>query len=497
MFRKRIFLLFTIIFLLFSSFSSFSQEPQDISLKKSFSSLLSEFSKSLGKEIEPAYFEKHLGLLPAGIIYEPQVGDILDLFRKKGIFLHAFKVKPDKNTLTLLRENGYPFITYLEKKGYVLVKDISEEKIFLVSGRKEFFLREDEFLELWSGYIFSLPLVNIMAERVRDDKPKNGRFIIAYSYHKENFDKLKPILDKLQEEANLSGRKFIYIDELGLIPRESIKKIQKIYKITEKEAFERARKDLAEEIERFSRGISTYDENPFYQAQYSYLARHKILSYMEELDYDNWRRIVRFDDFNLHNKAVNAFCRGNIKAYLKKLREYNHGFWIYNVKERDDNFRQQIKKIAQNNPSSIIFTLRGIGHYGLEEKLELEDFSIETYIITERGFAESLVSDQLAQVMVSNGVELSKEEENLLYLRSFPEECLRTYFQKKIEDLTIATSRAKKIVEKLSQKEIKKLSRDIAYAFAKGKIVRSEDVWEYVYNWFKERNKISPEINNN
>ncbi|MCM8783189.1 MAG: hypothetical protein NC818_00195 [Candidatus Omnitrophica bacterium] len=472
-----------------------SEEVREISFQKNLSFLFSEFSKSLGKEIESLYFESQLGSLPNSVIYEPYIKHILEVFRKKGIFLHAFKITPEEENISVLKKNGSPFIAYLKDKGYVLVREISAEGIVLWIEGEKLLIPEKEFLESWSGYILSLPLVNIMAERVRDERVRGGRFIIAYAYHKENFEKLRPILDKLRQEADFSGKKLIYIDELGLIPKESIRKTQKTYKIEEKEAFERASKALAEEVERFSRGVSTYDENPFYQAQYSYLAKYKIISYMEELDYANWRHIVRFDELNIHNKAINAFCRGDPRGYVKKLKEYNQGFWLYNVKERDENFRRQIKRIAQGNPQSIIFTLRGIGHYGLEEKLDLEDFTIETYVISERGFEESFISDQLCQVLDNNGVEISPEEERILILRSFPEEALRTYLNKEVEDLTVTTSLAKKIVGRLKEKEIKILSRDISYAFAKEKIKKPDEVWEYVFNWSKARGKITLQDN--
>jgi|GEM_PF-1714832 len=482
--RKKLFFLL-ILFLSLPSLS-YTQE---------ISSIFIQLAKSLDKEIDEESLRKEVSSFTEEDVFGEKIEEVINIMRKKGIFLHGFRVNPQRETLSLLKENKKPFIVYLKNKGLGIVEEIVENKegyAVRFIREKEEIIKEDEFIFNWDGKILSLPLVNILVERLPPRGSSDGRFIITYSYHKENFEKLKKILDKLREEADREGKKFIYIDELGLIPKDSIRKTQNSFKLSEKEAFEKARKTLAEEIERFARGISTYDENPFYQAQYAYLAKYKIKSYMEELAYDNWRHIVRFDDLNIHNKAINAFCRGDTNSYIKKLKEYNQGFWLYNVKERDENFRKQIRKIAQENPGSIIFTLRGIGHYGLEERLLLEGFSMVTYVISEGGFEESLISDQFCQILINNGVEVSPQEERILLLRSFPEEALRTYLQKYIEDLTLATSLAKRIVKRMSEKEIKILARDISYAFAKGKIKKTEDVWEYVFNWAKVRNKILP-----
>ncbi len=485
--------------IVYSGASPDKAQLNTFSAAKQISFAVSELGKGLGRQINPDLLECQLGAFPQEVIYGPHIKKVLDAVRQQGIFLNAFRLKPGRESLSALRTQGRPFIAYLKKEGYCLVDEIADkspEGFFIRYTNitdKTGLISEGDFLNRWNGHIFSLPLVNIMAERLSSDAPRNGRVIFVYSYHKEDFEKLRKILEGVREEAAVTGGQLIYIDELGLIPKDSVKRTQDTYKLNEKEAFERARKSLAEEIERFARGISTYDENPFYQAQYAYLARHKITSYMEELDYDNWRHIVRFDDLNIHNKAVNAFCRGDTKTYLKKLKEYNRGFWLYNVKERDEIFRQQVRKITANNPGSIIFILRGIGHYGMEEKLDLEDFSIETYVIAEGDFKESLVSDQMSQVMLSNGVNISPQEERIFILRSFPEECLRTYFQKSIPDLTLATRLAKRIVSRFSEKEIKRLSRDISYAFARGTIANAEGVWEYVFRWAQQRGKIIPQ----
>ncbi|MCX5657840.1 MAG: hypothetical protein NTZ48_06425, partial [Candidatus Omnitrophica bacterium] len=436
--------------------------------------------------------------IPSGVIYEPYISKVLSAARKEGIFLLAFKLTPEFNSLVSLKACAQPFIAYLREEGYCLVKKIGE-------GEKGIFVRYAnpqgleitapgyDFINKWNGHIFSLPLVNILAERTRSEESKSGRFIAVYSYHKEDFGKLKQLLEDMRKETEGAGRIFVYIDELGLIPAESVKKMGNSMKLSEKEAFERAKKSLAAEIEGFERGISTYDENPFYQAQYSYLAKNKVKSCMEDLDYENWKRIVAFDNLNIHDKATRAFCLGDTKTYIKKLEEYTNGFWLYNVKERDENFRKQITKIARDYPESVIFSLRGIGHYGLEEKLDLKGFSIETYVIAEGDFNENLVSDQMSQVMFSNGVNVAPKEDNLLYLRSFPEECIRSYLEKDVKSLTLSTRLAKKIIDRMTEGDIKRLSRDISFAFAKGKISKPEDIWNYVYKWADIRGKIIKE----
>ncbi len=502
--KRKIFpVVLAVVFLILYPAASFSAAPSvefkenDISPANQISEVISEFSHLLGKDINRELLAQETKDVPAGVIYEPYISKVLSAARKEGIFLLAFKLIPELNSLVSLQACAQPFIAYLKEDGYCLVKEVGE-------GEKGIFARYInpkgseitasgyDFVNKWNGHIFSLPLVNILAERIRSEESKAGRFIAVYSYHKEDFGKLKQLLEDMRKKAESSGKIFIYIDELGLIPPESVKKTKNSMKLDEKEAFERARKSLAEEIEGFERGVSTYDENPFYQAQYSYLAKNKIKSYMEDLDYENWKRIVAFDNLNIHDKATRAFCLGDTKTYVKKLKEYTKGFWLYNVKERDENFRKQITKISRDYPGSIIFSLRGIGHYGLEEKLDLEGFSIETYVIADGDFSENLVSDQMSQVMFSNGVNIAPYEESLHYLRSFPEECIRSYLEKDIKSLTLSTRLAKKIIYRMTEQNIKRLSRDISFAFAKGKISKPEDIWSYVYNWADTRGKIVP-----
>lgn len=505
--RKRIRSLFLLscILLIFVPVSSFSENPSRLvrsdisSAQNPLVNLISELGHALGNNLNKELLSQRIGTIAQEIIYEPYISTVLSAAREQGIFLIAFKLNPDLNSVSELKTHGRPFIAYLKGEGYCLVSEISDKPPqgyfirYANSAGKSQLIDAEIFLKQWNGHIFSLPLVNLLAQRIRSQEHPQGRFIAVYSYHRENFEKLRKVLDDLREQATRQNKKLIYIDELGLIPRETIKRTQEGSKLSEKEAFESAKKSLGDEIRGFEQGISTYDDNPFYQAQYSYLANHRIKSYMEDLDYENWKRIVAFDDLNIHNEAIRAFCLGDTETYLKKLKEFAKGFWLYNVKERDENFNQQIKRITQENPESTILTLRGIGHYGTEEKLELKDSTVETMVIADGDFNENLVSDQMSQVMLSNGVNIEPKEERLLHLRSFPEECLRAYLQRTIDDLAYATRLAKKAVDRMNEEEIKRLSRDISYAFARGNISNADQVWDYVYKWAKDRGKIVPE----
>jgi hypothetical protein len=466
--------------------------------KTQFAGAVYELGRALGKNINRDLLSQKIESLPQGLLYEPNISRILSAVREQGLFLIAFKLNPDSGGLAALKNHGRPFIAYLKGEGYCLVSEISQvpQGYFIRysdSSAKSRLVDAEAFLKLWNGHIFSLPLVNVLAERIRSRDHYEGRFIAIYSYHRENFDKLRKVLEDLREQAMRLGKKLVYVDELGLIPVESVKNMQESSKLSEKEAFESSKKSLGDEVRGFEKGISVYDENPFYQAQYSYLANNKIKSYMEDLDYENWKRIVAFDNLNIHNEAIRAFCLGDIETYLNKLKEYTKGFWLYNVKERDEIFRKQINNIAKENPKEIIFTLRGIGHLGTEEKLELKDFTIETMVIADGDFNDNLVSDQMSQVLLSNGVNIEPREERLLHLRSFPEECIRAYLQRTIEDLALATRMAKKVVDRMNEEEIKRLSRDISYAFAKGNISNADHLWDYVYTWAKDRGKIISE----
>ncbi|MDP8216307.1 MAG: cysteine peptidase family C39 domain-containing protein [Candidatus Kaelpia imicola] len=409
---------------------------------------------------------------------------IIKVARKNGVYLGRFYLKYAERDFSKVAE---PFIAPLKGGYYFIYPEI--DRVRLISAKSTETLSKENFLKIWDGEIFSIPLPGVMLQRNRP-KDLKQKIVFVYSYHKEEFYLFRQLFDDLYQEALRYSSPLLYIDELGLIPKESIEKVIADRGLTEKEAFNETREALLNELKLIENGRSIYDSTEFYHEIYNYFAKLSLRIEIEELQYENWKAIVAFDDLNLNQLAVTLFCRGNIERYLDIIEQYNEGFWQYNVIIRDRFFLNQIERIAEENPQSTIFTLRGLGHFGIDEKIDLTDFAVEVAIIGEGEFYRLLVPDQLIQILKRNEVTLSPKIEEQYYLRAFLTECLRNYYQNKLNfKISTATLKANRGLSLLSDIAIYRLARDIEHAIAEGRLRTTESVYDYVYAWVEKRDR--------
>jgi hypothetical protein len=409
---------------------------------------------------------------------------IIKAARRQGLYLNGFRLR-EKGDILLFSQNDYFIAKY---KGVFSLCRMLNDKVEMIENNKKLFISEKEFLKNFSDPILSLPIMNVLLERLDSQPEIKGRFIVAYSYHKEKFEKFREFFDKLYQQAKEKNYKIIYVDELGLIPENSIEKVVKREGISEKKAFQDAKKRLLQDLKLIEKGIPTYDKNKYYYKIYSYLAKYKINVDMENLNYEDWRAIVAFDDLNLNQLAISLFSRSYLDRYLNVAKQYSDGFWQYNVHLRDRIFTKQIGDILDRNSNCIIFTLRGLGHYGMEENFKHDGYTTEVIIFGEGKFSKILVSDQLIQIYKRNGVFVSKGKEKLSYLKAFPQECVRSYLQKELgENLSLATYEAVELTKDLKEEEIKRLSLDLSHALYQGRLRSADKIYEFVYNWVKAK----------
>jgi len=414
---------------------------------------------------------------------------LIKVARNQGIFLNGFKLGKD-NLDKLIKIDG-AFLVYLKDKGYIVVETVEKKsgsykfRCVLLDGKIEY-ISQDEFLSLWDGGIFSLPLVGIMAKRLNvGSLDADSRFIAIYSYHsgEEDFEEFKKIVERLRIEAEENGQKLIYLDELGLIPEDSVIKKMKSEDMSKEEAFEDIRRSIIREDEMLEKGIPVHLPNSFYNDFFSYLAKHKIKSIAENLDYDLWKIIVRFDDFKLHDKAMGFFVARNFAAYTDTMKEYTQGFWKYNVKKRDLLFKKQVEEIMKKYPDTLIFTLRGIGHYGMEESISIDNFSVGTYVFAEGMFFDNLISSQDLYVLWSNGVNVNTYRQEIMLLKSFIQEAIRSHLKDKGMGIAGATRVSVDMTKNLDKEDIMKLSAQMQKATLLRRLKKSEDIWKFIYNW--------------
>jgi len=407
---------------------------------------------------------------------------IVDAGRGFGIYLNRFMLVYKAQDIAGLNE---PFIARF-KNSYSVIR-IEKDRVEISSNKYSDNISREKFLSLWGGELISVPVINVLLQRYA---PLNdgGRIVCIYSYHNEEFYLFRKIFDKVYQESKNRQNKFIYVDELGLIPVKSVDKLIQQDKLTEKEAFSNAKKSLLAELQLIKKGIGIYDPTEFYNKVYSYLAKFKVNVKMEDLPYEDWKAIIAFDELNLNQLAVTLFCRGNVDRYLEAIEQYNQGFWRYNVVIRDRFFKSQIEEIARQNPHACIFILRGLGHFGMEEDLKIPGFTTETMIIGRGKFRDLLVPDQFAQVLKRNRVTLDHDTERMLYLKAFVAECLRSYFQKRLNfEISSATVKANRIIRMLREDEIYRLSLDIKHGIAEGRLRSTDSIYDYVFYWLRKR----------
>jgi len=399
-----------------------------------------------------------------------------------------------------LRELGYPVGIYslinksdvskiplfLTKTGGILtfVKKSKNGKLVIYQGSSKKLVSKKEFLQIWKGERVISPFVCNLWYICSSRIDTCGEISIIYSYHDVTPQELTGAVKAILEKAEVENKKVLYVDELGLIPYSTIRNYMEIYNYDEKQAFEKCKKMLKAEVKNIEKGITIYDPNPTYSSLYKYLAENKIKSVLEDLDYDNWKGIVRFDTLNTDILAQEYFLRGNINEYMKFKKLYCFGFWEYNVKRRDRNFVEQLKRLISLYPDYKIFTIRGIGHFGLEEKLAQEGINIKFILLGDGLLEENLINQQVLQVDFNHHVHLPEENIFRMLLESEIEELLRVYFYKKTKNALLATQQVRDVLGLMTNEDIFRI-----FTKVKEKVDRnfsSGELPELIYNLVQE-----------
>ncbi|MDP8253627.1 MAG: hypothetical protein P9X27_04410 [Candidatus Kaelpia aquatica] len=356
----------------------------------------------------------------------------------------------------------------------------------------------DKLYNACGGYIVSLPLVNIVARHVYQDSKgslsQNNIFVIYLLHEGVNFSLLQHLLDNIIEKAG-GPSAVVYIDELGLIPEDSVNRYSQAYKISEKESFEKIKNSLKNDIKSISMGHTIYDSNKLYAQIYSYFAKHKIDSNMEDLSYDNWKNIVAFDKLNLWRKSARLFLMGAVRACIESSQEFVFGFMLYNNIMRDANFSNQLKALLSDKSGTTLITIRGLGHFGFEKKL-IEDANVSVCILGDEGDSFFTLTALRERYMIYqvNEVILSNEEEDRLLLNSVLSFLMFNYLIKYgIEDNYYDAMKSTiALLTPLSLAQLYALQSKLFYELQAGNFSKN-NIYEFIYNWCKNQTFIKEE----
>jgi hypothetical protein len=256
----------------------------------------------------------------------------------------------------------------------------------------------------------------------------------------------------------------------------------KIYNLDEKQAFEKCKRMLEKEVEGLGKGIAIYDPSPTYNSLYKFLAKNKVKSTMEDLKYDNWKEIVKFDALSTDILAQRYFLNGDVSNYMKFKKLYCFGFWEFNVKRRDRNFVKQLVDLIKTHSDYAIFTIRGIGHFGLEEKLAKRGVKVQFILLGNELLEENLINQQIMQVYFNHHISLSQDNIFRMILEAQVEEILRLYFYKDTKNTLIATQKARELLTLLDNEALFKIFTGIRDVLEKNPKYPEDKIPELVYN---------------
>jgi hypothetical protein len=224
-------------------------------------------------------------------------------------------------------------------------------------------------------------------------------------------------LEKLIERARKDGKEIVFLDSLGLIPPETVRMFGE-----GERGFDRAIGGLKRELMQMEKGgIPARDSrNPIWNTIYPFLQEHGVPAELEDLKFEFWRWSLAFDKKRLMPRALDHFIAGQLGEAAELMAKHQAGFHRLNCTIRNRNFVSQIREIATQHSSPVLFLiLREIGHYGvLERMLPSNEFFVQTKILGEARFATLLKILGINETFNNIGVSLEKEEIRLLGLRA-------------------------------------------------------------------------------
>jgi len=408
--------------------------------------------------------------------------DLLPVLKKAGFPVGIYELVNIEDVY----KKDVVFITYDGNQELILVnlrKDIVE--LYYISG-KYVKVSIDKFSKLYSNRkIISRFLCSVWLGK-DDFGISSNEFYIIYSYHNEkNFKELEEKLVYLKNKAAKGGRRLIYIDELGLIPKDTVKKRMEMLNISEKEAFNQIKQAIFKENEMLEKGIPINTGPEFYRELYKWLAKYKFKSLVEDLKYDNWSEIVKFDELKLYDIALMYFIMGNMEKYLDVIEEYRKGFWTYNARDRDDNFLMQVLDSLKQYPDALIFTIRGMGHLGLEEKLAYNGVDVKFSLIGDGILEHNLINQQILDIYYSLGIDVFPEEEFLSKI--VPEKLYRDYYIKIVKLPTAeAVLKVKPYINEITFEDVGEISNYFKEKLFKGELTKQDAYYQFIHSWFKE-----------
>ncbi len=424
---------------------------------------------------------------------------IVDSIKAEGILVDSFKITTED-----IKDVPLPFIIYLDQCGWRIVSGINNSTgvvtLMDVNGKK-YYIKKSIFLKKCGKYVVSRVIMNKLVYKSPYDFSNisnKGKVIVVYLNHNKfkEPEKVKTLLDSLiKESESKSTERLVYIDELGLIPEETVKRRMKTLGISRREAFKQIKQAIFKEDELLAKGIPiTSVDIPLYKELYKYLAKHKVTSFVEDLEYKLWNFIVEFDNLKVFREALVYFILGDFSQALNKINTYQNGFSTYNIGIRDSKFVSQIQNIRNRYPEAIIFTIRGIGHYGFDKFITVNGERVQVLAYGNNEFFTNFALQQFVYLLKRNNVKIEQSTENLFLLKTLPQEILRVYLDEHCDDINFITKLTWEIVSRLDIQALYIYSKALKeFYIEQYKNMSLYKTGKFTFEWMREHEYIKEE----
>ncbi len=392
---------------------------------------------------------------------------LISSIKKNGFPIGRFYITDPRNQEDIFKALSYqvPFLTKINDSWYHVrkIKVSPEISLYCVASNGEEVVFKTPVK--WHREIIGVPPVSLFFSLSNPRNNTSPDVCIFFTFHYTMFEELKQPLNIIKD-VWAGAEEVIYIDELGLIPPDSVQRYMKMYGLGEKDAYQKIKSLLNKELMSLSKGRTIYDSNPFYFELYKFLSVWKPNCYIEDLPYELWKKIVEVDKVTFRIEILKIFLREEFKRFEETCFEYLNNFILVNGVLRDKNLVAQINRLKDRTPASKIFTIRGIGHLGIISDVAQIDSDAWFFISCKKDILLAMPYKYWVYSFRKLGAEFPLRGDLLMYAYCILEDILGVYLANQGIEYVEAIAKAKIILGRIKTKDmlkkfVKKLNSNI------------------------------------
>lgn len=397
-------------------------------MRERFTRALCALAEALGRRAEEGEVFRFLGDLGQDPIFSVKAAWLgVTALRSQGALVGAYKLEESPEKVALRT----PFLTWWQGD-FCLVRGFSQEAVEITpidGDASPTLLSKKDWVSRWPHPILiSPPQPNVLVESLRGEVVSRTAptFCCIYRFCEEEETMTRHLAHLVQEliaQAWAEHRTIVYVDELGLVPEETVKAMG--IGLSEQEAYKRVRELLDREVKDLEKGYASYDKSLLYRELYEVLASQarqgvKLKAVSEDLTYELWKKIVERDHETdpKRDELLKLFLLCQLERLAVMAVEIIRLRWEVNDWERDEAFLNQIASLIQEHGKNVlILTLRTGAHMGIETRLPLSGVRLLSYALSEVPEPEYLMAESYLGLLWNNKVILPSQEVALIAAR--------------------------------------------------------------------------------